>query len=193
MIYNKTFDIQKKIFINTLTLLRIPLSIMFNVMLLYEEHRLLFCSILFLVIALTDFFDGKLARYYNVQSRVGAILDVATDFLFIFTTACVMYKQGLLPIGIIIIIVIKFTEFCITSYLFDKKLKKNKLLFFDKIGRFVAVILYSIPIIILILHALLNKYLFNVILFCVYITIGFLSILSFYARVSKIIRYKIKI
>ena len=104
-----------------------------------------------------------------------------------------MYKQGLLPVGMIIIILIKFTEFCITSYLFDKKLKKNKLLFFDKIGRFVAVILYSIPIIILILHALLNKYLFNVILFCVYITIGFLSILSFYARVSKIIRYKIKI
>ena len=193
MIYNKTFDIQKKIFINTLTLLRIPLSIMFNVMLLYEEHRLLFCSILFLVIALTDFFDGKLARYYNVQSRVGAILDVATDFLFIFTTACVMYKQGLLPIGIIIIIVIKFTEFCITSYLFNKKLKRDKPLFFDKLGRFVAVILYSIPVMVLILHALLNKYLFNVILFCVYIMIGLLSILSFYARVSKIIRYKIKI
>lgn len=193
MIYNKTFDIQKKIFINTLTLLRIPLSIMFNVMLLYEERRLFLYGILFLVIALTDFFDGKLARYYNVQSRVGAVLDVTTDFFFIFTTAYVMYKQGLLPVGMIIIILIKFTEFCITSYLFDKKLKKNKLLFFDKIGRFVAVILYSIPIIILILHALLNKYLFNVILFCVYITIGFLSILSFYARVSKIIRYKIKI
>ena len=193
MIYNKTFDIQKKICINTLTLLRIPLSIMFNVMLLYEERRLFLYGILFLVIALTDFFDGKLARYYNVQSRVGAVLDVTTDFFFIFTTACVMYKQGLLPVGMIIIILIKFTEFCITSYLFDKKLKKNKLLFFDKIGRFVAVILYSIPIIILILHALLNKYLFNVILFCVYITIGFLSILSFYARESKIIRYKIKI
>lgn len=193
MIYNKTFDIQKKICINTLTLLRIPLSIMFNVMLLYEERRLFLYGILFLVIALTDFFDGKLARYYNVQSKVGAVLDVTTDFFFIFTTAYVMYKQGLLPVGMIIIILIKFTEFCITSYLFDKKLKKNKLLFFDKIGRFVAVILYSIPIIILILHALLNKYLFNVILFCVYITIGFLSILSFYARVSKIIRYKIKI
>lgn len=190
MIYNKTFDIQKKIFINTLTLLRIPLSIMFNVMLLYEERRLLFCSILFLVIALTDFFDGKLARYYNVQSRVGAVLDVATDFFFIFTTACVMYKQGLLPIGIIIIIVIKFTEFCITSYLFNKKLKRDKPLFFDKLGRFVAVILYSIPVMVLILHALLNKYLFNVILFCVYIMIGLLSILSFYARVSKIIRGK---
>lgn len=190
MIYNKTFDIQKKIFINTLTLLRIPLSIMFNVLLLYEERRLFLYGILFLVIALTDFFDGKLARYYNVQSRVGAVLDIASDFFFIFTTACVMYKHGLLPAGMIIIIVIKFTEFCITSCLFDKKLKKNKLLFFDKIGRFVAVILYSIPIIILILHASLHKDLSNIILFCVYITIGFLSILSFYARVSKIIRDK---
>ena len=189
MIYNKTFDIQKKIFINTLTLLRIPLSIMFNVLLLYEERRLFLCSILFLIIALTDFFDGKLARY-NVQSSVGAVLDIASDFFFIFTTACVMYKHGLLPAGMIIIIVIKFTEFCITSCLFDKKLKKNKLLFFDKIGRFVAVILYSIPIIILILHASLHKDLSNIILFCVYITIGFLSILSFYARVSKIIRGK---
>ena len=99
-------------------------------------------------------------------------------------------KQGLLPIGIIIIIVIKFTEFCITSYLFNKKLKRDKPLFFDKLGRFVAVILYSIPVMVLILHVLLNKYLFNVILFCVYIMIGLLSILSFYARVSKIIRGK---
>ena len=94
MIYNKTFDIQKKIFINTLTLLRIPLSIMFNVMLLYEERRLFLYGILFLVIALTDFFDGKLARYYNVQSRLGAVLDVTTDFFFIFTTACVMYNHN---------------------------------------------------------------------------------------------------
>ena len=33
------------------------------------------CFVLFILAALTDFFDGYLARRYNHESRLGAILD----------------------------------------------------------------------------------------------------------------------
>ncbi|UTC66789.1 MULTISPECIES: CDP-alcohol phosphatidyltransferase family protein [unclassified Treponema] len=179
----------KKILINSLTLLRLPLSIIFDIVLFYEERRVFFCGILFSVIALTDFFDGKLARYYNSESKIGAVLDAGTDFFFIFTASYILYTQGLLPAGMIIIILIKFTEFCLTSYVFNKKLKTDRPLFFDKIGRFVAVILYAVPLIAIILHSALHIKLFNCIVLCAYITVGFLSAVSLYIRVVKIIRF----
>ena len=90
--------------------------------------------------------DGKLARHYKVTSKFGSILDVGTDFFFIFTASYLLYTRGLLPLGIVIVIVVKFAEFCFTSYLINKKSNLDKTLFFDKIGRFVAIILYSLPL-----------------------------------------------
>lgn len=73
---NKNLNMQKKFFVNALTLFRIPISIIFNIALFYCKDRLPICSTLFLIIALTDFFDGKLVCYYNAESKTGAILDV---------------------------------------------------------------------------------------------------------------------
>ena len=136
------FFVLKKLLVNGLTLSRIPISILFNFSLFYEKNKLFICSLLFLIIALTDILDGKLARHYKVTSKFGALLDAGTDFFFIFSASFLLYTQMLLPIGLIILIVVKFAEFCFTSYLINKKLNLNKTLFFDKIGRFVAVILY---------------------------------------------------
>ncbi len=180
----------KLFLVNSLTLLRIPLTVIFDIALFYEERRLFFCTVLFSVIVLTDFFDGKLARYYNSQSKIGAVFDVGTDFFFIFTANYILYKQALLPLAMIAIIVIKFAEFCLTSYLLTKKLKADCPLFFDKIGRFLAAALYSIPIITLLLHTSLQTDIFNCIVLCTSITIGLLSLASLYARVNGLIKAK---
>lgn len=193
---NQFFDmqkIQKKILVNLLTLLRIPISIAFNLVLLYIRERLVICSILFLILFLTDFWDGKLARYYHVETKIGAILDAGTDFFFIFTTNYILYEQGLLPLGMVLIIILKFIEFCFTSYLLNRKRNKGKAFFFDDIGRFIAIVLYTIPLIVIILQALANSMVFHNIIFFIYIMIGALSLFSFCIRILKIVQYKIEI
>lgn len=186
---NQNINAEKKLLIHCLTLSRVPFSILFDILLLYGQNSPFLCSILFFIIALTDFFDGKLARYYHVESKKGALLDVGTDFFFIVTASSLLYAKGLLPFGLIVIIVLKFTEFCLTSYRFNI----DKALFFDAIGRFTAVVLYAVPPTIVIFHSLLHRTLFDSIVFSVFIAIGLLSLVSFCIRVFKIMQYRVKI
>lgn len=190
--YNHFF-IFKKILINVLTLSRIPITIMFNFSLFYEKNKLLICSLLFLIIALTDFFDGKLARHYKVTSKFGSILDVGTDFFFIFTASYLLYTRGLLPVGIVIVIVVKFAEFCFTSYLINKKSNIDKTLFFDKTGRFVAIILYSLPLFSLVLDSCLPRSLLHQVIYCTILLTVCLSVVSIYNRVSRLRQIKVNI
>ena len=184
------FFVFKKLLINGLTLSRIPFTLIFNFILFYGKNKLFICSLLFLIIALTDFFDGKLARHYKITSKLGAILDIATDFFFIFSTSCLLYAQGLIPMGLIILIVFKFAEFCFTSYLISKKLHLSRALFFDKIGRFVAIMLYSFPLFTLVLHTFLHRNISNLIIFYAMLLIIGLSAISVYRRTLKFIAIK---
>ena len=187
------FFVFKKLLITGLTLSRIPITIIFNFNLYYEKNKLLICSLLFLIIALTDFFDGKLARHYKVTSKFGSILDVGTDFFFIFTASYLLYTRGLLPVGIVIIIIVKFAEFCLTSYLINRKSNIDKALFFDKIGRFVAIILYSLPLFALISDSCLPRSLSHPIMFYIVLLIICLSTISVYNRISRLRQSKANI
>lgn len=128
-----------------------------------------------------------------MESKTGAILDVGADFFFVFTASYFLYEQNLLPLGIVAIIVIKFAEFCFTSYLLNKRRNEDKAVLFDGIGHFVAIVLYTIPLTVVILQSSVNKILFDNILFSLCIAIGLLSLFSFYMRILKIIQCKIEI
>ena len=187
------FFVFKKLLITGLTLSRIPITIIFNFNLYYGKNKLLICSLLFLIIALTDFFDGKLARHYKATSKFGSILDVGTDFFFIFTASYLLYTRGLLPVGIVIIIIVKFAEFCFTSYLINRKSNIDKALFFDKTGRFVAIILYSLPLFALISNSCLPRSLSHPVIFCTVLLTVCLSVISVYNRVSRLRQAKANI
>ena len=70
---------------NILTLGRVVLAVVFLIMLLYspqaENHAkfLDIAFVLFLVTALTDIFDGKVARALNVTSKFGRMMDPLAD------------------------------------------------------------------------------------------------------------------
>lgn len=70
------------IFINLLTVLRIILA-MIIFMLLTTSDGYLLALILFFIAGITDFFDGFLARKYNVVSQFGEILDPIADKILI--------------------------------------------------------------------------------------------------------------
>ena len=50
----------------------------------------------------TDYFDGKLARAWHQESRLGELMDPAIDRLYIATTLIVLYIRDVLPLWIIL-------------------------------------------------------------------------------------------
>ena len=72
------------ILIQSITLARIPLAIIFSVVLLTSEYKtspLIWCIVLLLAIEATDLFDGIFARRHSLVSEYGAMLDPYSDSL----------------------------------------------------------------------------------------------------------------
>jgi len=79
-------DIKKRktgfIIIQSITLIRIPLSIIFAIILLtlsHQETRFILSLVILLIIEATDLFDGPIARHFNLSSEYGATLDPYAD------------------------------------------------------------------------------------------------------------------
>jgi CDP-diacylglycerol--glycerol-3-phosphate 3-phosphatidyltransferase len=70
------------VFLQSMTLIRIPLAVIFLILLQYGKDTtvtLLFNLILLLIIELTDLYDGIIARRYGLVSESGATLDPFAD------------------------------------------------------------------------------------------------------------------
>ncbi|MDO4771959.1 MAG: CDP-alcohol phosphatidyltransferase family protein [Bacillota bacterium] len=177
-----------RLFVNALTLSRVPVTIAFNMAIFLKEGRLFVCSALFLFLFLSDYMDGKLARRYRVESRPGAVLDVATDFFFILSANYYLYQRGLLPFGILAVTLIKFSEFLFTSYLSNRKARRERVFLFDPIGRFVSIVLYAMPIQTLLLESLIDRTVFDQIMVLTVVLMSALSLVSIYQRSRQLIR-----
>lgn len=57
----------------------------------------IFCAGLFLLAAITDFFDGYLARRYGNESQLGALLDPIADKLLVASAIVLLTNAGYLP------------------------------------------------------------------------------------------------
>jgi len=84
--------------------------------------------------AVTDYFDGYLARKLKATSRFGAYYDATTDFIVMFGIFALFYSFGGYPIWLLILIAISFVQFIATS-VYSKKL-------YDPVGRYLGSALY---------------------------------------------------
>ena len=57
----------------------------------------MFCAFIFAVAALTDFFDGFLARHFKMETRVGAALDHIADKLLVTASLILLTNAQQLP------------------------------------------------------------------------------------------------
>ena len=65
-------------------------------------------AVLVLVVAgATDYFDGKLARALNQESRLGELMDPAVDRLYIAAVLIAMYETQAIPFWVLALIVIR--------------------------------------------------------------------------------------
>ena len=59
---------------------------------------------IFLIAAVTDFLDGKIARKYNLVSNIGKMLDPIADKLLSYTGLFLIIVTGILPLWALVII-----------------------------------------------------------------------------------------
>lgn len=79
---------------NLLTLLRVVLIPVFvAVFYLPWQHASIAATLIFVVAAVTDWFDGWLARRWNQTSRFGAFLDPVADKLIVATALVLVVQQ----------------------------------------------------------------------------------------------------
>lgn len=86
---------------NGLTLLR-GLGIPLFIYLALNRHADGAAIAVLIVGGATDYFDGKLARAWNQESRLGELMDPAIDRLYIAATLIVLYIRHALPLWVVI-------------------------------------------------------------------------------------------
>lgn len=109
---------------NKLTVLRLLLVPIVMVFILYPSLtgnnpviQALVCALLFIVTAITDFIDGKIARKYNLITDFGKFMDpVADKFMVIGTLLCItVANETLRPFMVWVTVIVIFRELGITS------------------------------------------------------------------------------
>jgi len=64
-----------------------------------------FAVLVLIIGGATDYFDGKIARAWNQESRLGELLDPAIDRLYIAATLVVFYIRDVVPVWLILVLV----------------------------------------------------------------------------------------
>lgn len=176
---------------NVLTGLRIVLTFIYLLFLdnlnLYSNNRLYFASagIVFFLICVTDFIDGKIARKIKAEYLLGSFLDVTADFIFIISSLALLNLNNRIPIWVTVIILIKFIEFLVTSYIIKKYYNvSNNFFQFDYFGRAAAISFFLIPGMVLLTYIGLDIIYINILIFITLI----LVIISFSVRCTKVIK-----
>lgn len=73
------------------------------------DSKYLICAVIFLIASTTDFLDGYLARKYNLVTDLGKVMDAIADKMLVNGVLIVLTYQGLIPVIVPIVIVIRDT------------------------------------------------------------------------------------
>ena len=103
---------------NKLTIIRVCLIPFFVAALLFDHGNnytmRIVANVLFIVASLTDLFDGKIARKYNLVTNFGKFMDPLADKLLVCSALICLIELGQLPAWVVIIII--SSEFIISGF-----------------------------------------------------------------------------
>lgn len=106
---------------NKLTVLRIILIpfVMFFYLASFIPHGIgkILALVIFIVAALTDLLDGKIARKYNIVTNLGKFLDPIADKILTSTVLFMLIADGTIPApwGVIVVTIIIAREFMVSA------------------------------------------------------------------------------
>lgn len=92
---------------------------------------------LFVVAAVSDVVDGRLARSNDEITRFGMLLDPIADKLLVLVTFLPLYGMGLLPMGLVILVLSR--EVAITAFR-RFALSRGELIAASRLGKFKAAV-----------------------------------------------------
>ncbi|HEX6288732.1 MAG TPA: CDP-diacylglycerol--glycerol-3-phosphate 3-phosphatidyltransferase [Herpetosiphonaceae bacterium] len=99
---------------NLLSFARLVATVPLVVLILLATHWSLFAAaLLFVIMAITDTVDGRLARRYGWVSNIGIFLDLTADKVYTAATLISMVAVGILAPWIAIVIIVR--EFVVTG------------------------------------------------------------------------------
>lgn len=178
-----------KFMVNAITVSRVILTILLTHYIRKDEANILILMLLFMIIYLSDYLDGKLARRFLVCSRLGAIMDVSADFFFILSVSIALTIAGSFPFWILIVIIAKFLEFIGTSYMIRRyDCNTSQVFLFDSLGRKVAVLFYLLPGLAFFLTLFLSKDITFHIMNLFSLPIGIAAFISCAQRIRALMR-----
>ncbi len=91
---------------NNLTLARIGVVPLLVVMLSYPGRIMcLVAMLVFIAAAVTDIFDGYIARRFNLVTTLGKFLDPLADKLLVASTLIMLAGQGFIPAWVAVVII----------------------------------------------------------------------------------------
>ena len=103
---------------NKLTIIRVCLIPFFVAALLFDHGNnytmRIVANVLCIVASLTDLFDGKIARKYNLVTNFGKFMDPLADKLLVCSALICLIELGQLPAWVVIIIISR--EFIISGF-----------------------------------------------------------------------------
>ena len=97
---------------NWLCFVRIALIPVFSVLFIKEQYIAAFITMI--VAALTDVFDGKIARKYNLITDFGKFMDPLADKLLVCSAMIALIEMNRIPSWVVIIIIAR--EFIISGF-----------------------------------------------------------------------------
>jgi CDP-diacylglycerol--glycerol-3-phosphate 3-phosphatidyltransferase len=139
----------KKCIPNFLSLARIVLVLPFTLIIhdifMYECTNNLLLLLVFIFIILSDVADGYLARKLQCASSGGAKLDIISDSLYTIVSLSAFVYFKIIPVWFVCVMLLKLTEFVITSRLIKNKQNFRNPVVFDKIGKLSVCIVMLLP------------------------------------------------
>lgn len=135
---------------NILTLARLLMVPLFPYVFFNLNNGRIIALLIFLTASATDFFDGFIARKYNVISNIGIALDPLADKLMLLTVLICLYISNDIPFIILLIMLLK--EFTLISFGSLLYFKKEKTTIPANIFGKAATFLFSIAIILMLLY-----------------------------------------
>ncbi|MEY8219881.1 CDP-diacylglycerol--glycerol-3-phosphate 3-phosphatidyltransferase [Enterocloster aldenensis] len=103
---------------NKLTIVRVCLIPFFVAALLFDHGNnytmRIVANVLFILASLTDLFDGKIARKYNMVTNFGKFMDPLADKLLVCSALICLIELGQLPAWVVIVIISR--EFIISGF-----------------------------------------------------------------------------
>ena len=98
--------------------------------------------------AISDYFDGKVARYLKQESALGAMLDPTIDRLYILATLIVLYMREAIPLWLIATLIARDAVLALVALVLAAKGKAPlKVTFVGKAATFN--LLYAFPFLLL--------------------------------------------